>query len=99
MAPVSASANSSVMSPRASSVRTTESTLTARMDATWLRVTGCLYAMTASVSSAACDSRDGACPPTNSLTRSSSSSRTYSRQPPPTSRSSKPRTGPPDLPS
>src|SRR6478609_5071459 len=63
------------MRPRASSVRTTESTLTARIDATWPRVTGCLYAITASVSSAACESRDGACELTNSETRSSCSAR------------------------
>ena len=50
MAPVSLSVNASVISPRPRSVRTTESTLTARIDAIEPRLIGCLYAMTARVS-------------------------------------------------
>ena len=46
-----------MISPRPSRVRTTESTFTARIDAIDEREIGCLYAITESVSSAACESR------------------------------------------
>src|SRR5215216_178632 len=79
------------MRPREARVRNTPSTLTPRTAATWNRVTGCRYAITASVSRAARVSR--LCWPArrNASTAVLVPGWVYSRQPPAIIRSTNPR--------